>query len=968
MGERSGEARALNTIGLVYRLLGEPQQALDYYKQALALHQAVGDRSGEDATLNNIGVVYHLLGEMQQVLDCYENSLALSRAMGNWSSEAITLNNIAEAYYSLGEPQQALDYHKQALALSRATNNRVSEANTFLNIGGVYRHLGELQQTLSYYEQALALFRAIDYRVGEACTLNNIGGVYRHLGEPQKALSYHEQALALSRAMGDRSGEATTLNNIGLIYELLSEPQKALTYYNQALAFFRAVGYRHKEAITLNNIGDLILSEPQKALTYYKQALELSRAGEGRMEEASTLNSIGLAYYLEGELQKALDYYKDALALSQAISDCYQESIALAGIAYAERDCGDLIKARKLMKKALAIIESLRTKVVSSDLRASFFAAHQDYYKFYIDLLMQLHQLYRATKYGAKYAAAAFQASERSRARSLLEILTEARTDIRQGVDLVLVKRERTLQQQLNAKAERLTQLLSSKHTEEQATRIKKEIEALTTEYQQVQAQIRAKSPRYAALTQPVPLNLREIQQQVLDADTLLLEYSLGTERSFLWTVSSDEPLKYYVLPPRAEIEAAARSFYELLTAPKINRNEGETVEQWFKRREDVVKKADVQLPEAASRLSQIVLSPTASQLGTKRLLIVSDGALQYIPFSALPDPAAATNGRGESKQLLIVDHEIVSLLSASTLAVLRREMAVHTPPLNSVAIFADPVYEKDDSRVKRGDKPPRSKLRSIAVRIGLAFAANLRGIRSTEIKGNMQKGEKTRSDAGTLPIYESLSEVAFVRSADEVGLRNGGTLSRLPFSRDEAKAVLSLTSKDKGLVALDFEASRATATSTDLSQYRFVHFATHGLLNSEHPELSGVVLSLVDEQGEPQDGFLRLHDIYNLKLQAEMVVLSACQTGLGKEIKGEGLVGLTRGVMYAGAERVVASLWQVDDEATAEFMKLFYEAVLKEGQTPASALRAAQEAMSKQKRWQSPFYWAAFVLQGEYK
>ena len=170
------------------------------------------------------------------------------------------------------------------------------------------------------------------------------------------------------------------------------------------------------------------------------------------------------------------------------------------------------------------------------------------------------------------------------------------------------------------------------------------------------------------------------------------------------------------------------------------------------------------------------------------------------------------------------------------------------------------------------------------------------------------------------------------------------------------------------GFEALDFRANRATATSDELSNYRIVHFATHGLLNSEHPELSGLVLSLVDEQGRPQDGFLRLHEIFNLRLPAELVVLSACQTGLGKEIKGEGLVGLTRGFMYAGAARVVASLWQVNDAATAELMKRFYHRMLKDGMRPAAALRAAQIEMWKKPQWQSPFYWGGFVLQGEWK
>ena len=169
-------------------------------------------------------------------------------------------------------------------------------------------------------------------------------------------------------------------------------------------------------------------------------------------------------------------------------------------------------------------------------------------------------------------------------------------------------------------------------------------------------------------------------------------------------------------------------------------------------------------------------------------------------------------------------------------------------------------------------------------------------------------------------------------------------------------------------MAALNFHASLATVKSPALAEYRIVHFATHGLLDTERPELSAIVLSLVDEQGQPQDGFMRLREIYNLNLPAELVMLSACQTGLGKEIRGEGLVGLTRGFMYAGAARVGTSLWKVDDAATAELMSHFYLAVLKDGKTPAAALRHAQMKMWPQKRWQSPYYWAAFVLQGDWK
>ncbi|MFY9574277.1 MAG: CHAT domain-containing protein [Blastocatellia bacterium] len=280
----------------------------------------------------------------------------------------------------------------------------------------------------------------------------------------------------------------------------------------------------------------------------------------------------------------------------------------------------------------------------------------------------------------------------------------------------------------------------------------------------------------------------------------------------------------------------------------------------------------------------------------------------------------------------LIEEHEVVNLPSASALAVLRRETAGRKPAAKAVAVLADPVFDKDDDRLNRGTR-----------------------------------GRIVTTGSPAVPDSPQAGDVE--RAVKDVGLVDDGRrLSRLPFSGREARSILAVVLPGQGMMALDFKANRANATSAELAQYRIIHFATHGLLDSEHPELSGIVFSLVNEHGEPQDGFLRLHDIFNLNLPAELVVLSACQTALGKDIRGEGLVGLTRGFMYAGAARVVASLWQVSDAATAELMNHFYRRMMRGGLRPAAALQAAQVEMRKQKRWESPYYWAAFVLQGEWK
>ncbi|NET90722.1 MAG: tetratricopeptide repeat protein [Kamptonema sp. SIO1D9] len=910
VGDRRMEAGTLNNLGYIYNSLGEKQQALDYYNQALPLRRAMRDTGGEATTLTGIGSVYDDLGEKQQALDYYNQALPLRRAVGDRGGEATTLTGIGSVYNSLGEKQQALDYFNQALPLYRAVEDRGGEATTLNNIGLVYDSLGEFQQALDYYNQALPLLRAVGDISSQAAVLNNLGAIYNSLGEFQQALDYFNQVLPLFRAVGDRGGEATTLNNIGSVYDSLGEKQQALDYYNQALPLYRAVGDRGGEATTLNNLGYIYnsLGEKQQALDYFNQALPLLRAVKDRGREAVTLNNLGSVYSDLGKKQQALDYYNQALPLSRAVGDRDGEATTLYNLASSERDRGNLNTALTQIEAAINIVEDLRTKIGSQELRQSYFATVQDYYKFYIDLLMELHQ----QNPNQGYDAQALHISERARARSLLELLTEANADIRQGVDPQLLAQEENLLQQINALEHRKHQLLNSQYTQTEIDEINALSESLLSQLDQLEAQIRVTSPRYADLKYPEPLTLKEIQQQVLDDDTLLLQYSLGKERSYLWAVTKDS-ITSYELPPQADIEAAAKEFYTQLESP------------------------DIPESETAVKLSQMILAPVAAQLSNKRLLIVGDGALQSIPFAALPvtsSPTPLLVGEGSSSPPfprregglgglgytpLLAQNEIVTLPSASTIAINREQLQNRSFAPKTLAVIADPIFNEEDSRLSGSPEQP--------------------------------------SDT-------NLNYAALTRSF----LDFGDNFTRLEFTRKEAETILALVPENQRSSALDFAASRELTTSPELAEYQIVHFATHGLINLVNPELSGIVLSLFDENGEPENGFLRLHDIFNLNLPAELVVLSACQTGLGEEVQGEGLVGLTRGFMYAGAKRVVVSLWSVNDVATSELMGLFYQKMLSENLTPVQALREAQLEMLKSQNWQAPYYWAAFTIQGEWQ
>ncbi len=926
------------------------RKAIDKFHEALALWRLVEDRRAEAVTLSELGKGHDLLGEKLKALDFYNQALPLLRVVEDDSGEATTLNNIGLIHDSLGEKQEALKFYNQAMPLLRTAGDRRVEAYTLNNIALVYDSLGEKQKALDNYGKALQVLQAVGDRRAAATTLNNIGFVYNTLGERERALEYFGRALPILRAVGDQRVEAITINNVGHVYESLGEQVRALEYFNQALPILRLVGDRRVEAITLNNIGLVYtaLSEQQKALEYFQSSLALRRVVGDRQGEATTLADIGHYYASSDQRLTALDYYNQALSLSRSVEDRSLEASILRRIALVERDRGNLVEARNQIEAALHIIESLRTKIASQELRASYFASSHQYFETYIDLLMQLHKRHP----GEGHDSRALQVSERARARSLIEMLNEAKASIRQGVDPELLQRERSLQQLLNTKATSQNQLIQDSYNADQLSAVRKEIKSLLEQYHDLEAQIRINSPRYAALTQPSPLSLREIQKRVLDPDTLLLEYALGTDRSYLWMATSSS-LKSSELPPRSEIEFASRRVYELL----IERNRRVKFETAAERQKRIAA-ADVEYSRRATALSQVLLGPALAHLGKggkKRLLIVSDGALNYVPFAALPIPDRNTEkGRRRDAAInnnpsdlsvspsprpsvpalpLIVEHEIVSLPSASTLDALRRETAGRKLADKTLAVLADPVFEKNDERIRNGK------------------VVQLTQSRNNEIVEVYASGESLPGD--------SIQDLA---AADEAN-----RIQRLPFTRREAVEILSLVPKADRLQALDFDASRMTAVSPELSRYRFVHFGTHGLLDSAHPELSGIVLSMFDRQGRAQDGYLRVHEIFNLKLPAELVVLSGCRTGLGKEIKGEGLLGLTRGFMYAGSARIVVSLWDVSDEASARLMVHFYRGMLgPERLSPASALRKAQLALWKGGRWQAPYYWAAFLLQGE--
>jgi CHAT domain-containing protein len=621
-----------------------------------------------------------------------------------------------------------------------------------------------------------------------------------------------------------------------------------------------------------------------------------TKAGNPK-EAARVMALLGQVYDQQGVTARAKSYYDGALKDFTKLEDRVNEAAvyyALGRLALKQKDYD---AATKYLRQSIDVTENMRRVSTSYDLTAAFSATVQDRYEAYIDCLMKKHQQQPA----AGFAVKAFETSELGRVRALSERLNAIQTITTAGVDPQLAAQEKSLRLSLRAMENEKIKLLGKNSGDELKT-LEEQIARLESNYKEISDKLRAQDPSFDEISKPTSWDLQQIRQQVLlDDDAVIVEFSLGSENSYAWTVTRDN-MKSFQLPAQNVVSKAARQVYGLLSS-------------------EPSAETDKNLAQATAQLSDLVLKPVAAELNKQRIIVVADGALNYIPFQLLP--LNSVDG-----QPLISRYEVVNVPSVSVLGQLRQERSKRPAPDQVLAAFGDPVFPADYAQ-RTGSNP---SVLAAGIQPG-ALTTLHRALRDVEIAGD-----------------------SFDLSA----------VQRLIYSEREL-ANLRQISGPRSLIASGFDASREALEKTDLSHYAILHLATHAVFDPRRPEISGFLLSLVDRKGNPLDGFMTLEDVYRLQAPVDLVVLSACRTGLGKDVRGEGLIGLTRGFMHAGASSVAASLWNVDDEATSELMKFFYANMLQKRMTPAAALRDAQNAIRQQPRWRSPHFWAAFTLHGEY-
>jgi len=897
---------------------GQADKALIQLRNALNLYTTAKNNSGMAAAHNELGDLYLRQGQYQVALDHYQ------KAFDGFIAGDPKKDAVASGVASAAAPAAVTTAASAAAAVGDDRYN----ANLMLaKMGEVNFRLGKTADSKAAYGRMV-----VKKPEGAAAKAGRrFGGLSAITG-------------AISTGKVNVSAPTSALTVALEAKKELDEYRVSIVYSSYELGMGR-LAYAD---------GDL-----EAASKHFDNALDASgstiagiaKLGQVRRFRAAARTSLGDVALREGKFKDATKFYNDAKKGAQDDKrldlmwpaqrglgrslwlQAAQEKDPKKGLALREQAVANY-------RESLGTIETLRQGSLRADeSRTTFLASIKDVFDEAAAANAALALMTNPTA-GAplsgkslEYAAEAFRISEQSKARSLLDMLSETDAAITEGVPAELLKRKQENLEQQQDIADILTGVnISTEEVKKKPSELDADLEKLQLEYEEIENQIRTASPRYASLTANKPLSLAEVQQNVLDDQTVLVEYAVQPDDSYLFVVSK-AAVNLFKLPPRMSIDKLAMDLRAQLIPSKLQRrivgidvaeaNRGLGIAATAP--EDVAP-----FIAASNALYKVVLEPAAPMIGDKRLMVVADGALNYIPFEVLLK--TSDTGDFSSLNYLVKSNEVVYAPSASVVGAIKQQRTKNAS--RAMLIIADPVFNSNDARAQKRTAAP-------------ANDADVRG----------------------LGIQSALTDVSGSAPPATSGQMEGLPLARLSGTRAEADQIskLAKVSGAQADVWLDLDANEDNLGARDISKYRIIHVATHGLLNAERPQFSGVVLSLVGNK--THDGFVRTDEVFNLHLGSPLVMLSACETGLGKEKRGEGVMGLTRAFMYAGAPTVGVSLWSVADKSTADLMTDFYKRLLTsgEGTTSSSALRGAQLAMISGKKYSAPFFWAPFVLVGDW-
>lgn len=927
---------------------GKAAAALIHLERARGLFRASGDASGEASTLDLLGELYERQGRYDSALENYRAALGLYDAAAAGKSKP-TASGILP-----GQAGRVASDAARGADAAVALSDEQRKFNALLmhaKIGNVLDRRGDVAGARAEYmsvgvEKPDKSAKAMAERSGGI--LGNLGRI---------ALS-DDHRVSIEVPTGTLAGLFTAKSQIGLY-------RQSILYAGRELGLGR-LDLRDGQFDSARKHFDDVLDATKGDLPI------LGKLGQTRRFRTAARTGLGDVAFAQTRYKDAQKLYEDAYkgAKSDGRLDLMWPAERGAGRSLWKQAAAekDLKKAAKLRgdaldsyRAALATIEKIRAGSIRADeSRTTFLATTEEVFE---EATSAFAEMAIAEASGASpdaaggpastpplqgqalaYASEALKTVERGRARSLLDMLSESGGEITGGVpDALRERRRKNLQRQQELAALMTGVSLGEEVSKDKIEDAEKELASLQSAYESIENEIGATNPAYAALTSPNTLAAEDVQRRVLDEQTALLEYSLGAERSYLFAVTRGG-VTVSRLPARGEFERQVAAFRKLLIPSTQRRSITDLLanavdaERGLRIRSTPPPKPSAELVnaygQAAHALYTSAVEPAAPLFKQSRLLVVAEGPLNYVPFDALLTAAPAQGSDFSTLPYLIKTNETVFAPSASVVAAIRERARAASPTSGGVLVVADPVFHPSDLRARAASNTPQPD-----------------------------------GQAGDPGFDSALADIADDATTSNASARRG-VLVRLPGTGEEAREIEKLVraSGRNAELLLDLNASEANVEDRDLSRYSVLHFATHGLLDAERPQFTGVVLSLVGNP-EGSDGFLRTDEVFNLKLSSPLVMLSACETGLGRERRGEGVMGLTRAFMYAGAPTVGVTLWSVADKSTSELMTDFYKNLLGTATPPPSdALRRARLRMIEGKRFSTPYYWAPFVLVGDWK
>ncbi|MCC7136961.1 MAG: tetratricopeptide repeat protein [Planctomycetes bacterium] len=967
-GDKAGAATTMGSIGVLLTQMGEHRRARSFLERALATQDALGDKAGAARTLKAIGDLHDRLGEYEKALSAFERARALHEALGDRAGAAATLVGIGSAHVALGEYEKALTLYERAMTDLEAVGNKAGAAATLAGIGGVHHARGDYAKALSTYERALAALEVLGDKAGATGTLQNIGIVYRLMGDHAKALSIYERVLGAWGALGDRAAAAGTLNSIGLVQEALGEYPKALSTYERALSTTEALGDNARAAATLGNIATVHfrLGSYAKALSTFERALAAKEALGDKAGAAGTLGDLGVVHATLGDHAKALAMFERALAAKEALGDKAGAATTSGNIGVVEQSLGDHAKALATFERTLGMHESMGDQMGAARTLGNIGGVHE-----------VLGDTARALSVFERALAAQEALGDKAGAASMLIRIGTVQHTLGDSTKAIkFLERSARAAEKLgaiqllvdalgNLAAVRLQsgdsgRALSDAH---RAVSLLKTLVGGLGEEQGATARARYASLFSTGLAAAAKLD---------DASEAAFFVESGRAGTMLESLDARDALRHAALPETLRVaEAQARSAEARALVGYAKALDGDDLVA-IRARDDELKAARGQVQEVGERIQREAKKvaglwyPVATPVEDLQRFLVAGEALVLYGLS---------EGDGPAHALVLTQEEArIVALGASSAVVTACEALeaddASADPTAALARLRDLLVKPlglvpQTTRLLVSPEGPLSYVPFAALVPELVVAYQASGTtygvlldekdrRGAQVLALGDADYTAKFDPIALGLYAPLA-------AGAPGGTRGGRLLSLPGTREEAKSV-----GDVALVGREAsEPGLRAALSKRPGRWRAIHFACHGLVNPDRPTLSSLALTPVGDD----DGFLTAIEVLQMELPADLVVLSACETGKGKIVGGEGIVGLTRAFMYAGSPRVICSLWKVDDAATAALMTKFYELwnpkTGAKGMGTAEALRAAQEHVRSQEKWKHPYYWAAWVLWG---